>query len=72
MRGILGFLGLGAVAGSAVHLALVWGTEQVVLPRLGVTPPVSEWGAKEIAIDGWHHLVYATATGAAYELLERA
>lgn len=69
IRGVLGFLGLGPVAASAVHLALVWGTEQATLPRLGVTPPVREWGAKEIAIDGWHHLVYASATGAVYELL---
>jgi hypothetical protein len=27
------------------------------------------WGHEEVAIDGFHHLVYATATGISYELL---
>jgi len=26
----------------------------------------------ELAVDGWHHLVYATAAGAAYEMLDHA
>ena len=54
----------------AAHLALVWGTEQVMLPALGVSPPATRWGAKELAIDAWHHLIYAAAAGAAYELLD--
>ncbi len=45
--------------------------EQVMLPALGITPPLTEWGAKEVAIDALHHLVYATATGVAYSLLDR-
>ena len=43
----------------------------MMLPALGVTPPLTEWGAKEVAIDALHHLVYAGATGVAYSLLER-
>jgi hypothetical protein len=70
VRGILACLGLPAPAATAAHLAAVWGTEQVTLPALGVAPPLPQWGAKEIAIDAWHHLVYAGATGAAYELLD--
>ena len=42
---------------------------QVMLRALDVTPPITMWGGKAIAIDAWHHLVYATATGATYELL---
>ena len=42
-----------------------------VLPALDVTPPLTEWGTEEIAIDALHHLVYATATGMAYSLLDR-
>ena len=49
----------------------VWGSEQVMLPTLGVAPPFTEWGAKEVAIDALHHLVYAGATGIAYSLLDR-
>ena len=47
------------------------GAEQVILPGLGVAPPLTEWGGKEIAIDAWHHVTYAAATGAAYEALNR-
>jgi hypothetical protein len=71
-RGILAALGLPAPAATAAHLALVWGTEQVMLPALQVAPPAPQWGAKELAVDGWHHLVYAGAAGAAYELLDHA
>jgi hypothetical protein len=38
---------------------------------LGVTAPLTEWGAKELAIDALHHLVYAGATGVAYSLIDR-
>jgi hypothetical protein len=42
-----------------------------MLPALKVTPPLTEWGLKEVAIDVLHHLVYAGATGTAYSLLDR-
>ena len=31
--------------------------------------PVDEWGNEEIAIDGFHHVVYAIATWKAYQYL---
>ena len=71
-RGILAALGLPAPAANAAHLALVWGAGQVILPALQVAPPATQWGAKELAVDGWHHLVYACVTRAAYELLDHA
>jgi hypothetical protein len=42
-----------------------------MLPTLGVTPPLTDWGAKEAGIDALHHLVYVGATGVAYSLLDR-
>ena len=42
-----------------------------MLPALDVTPPLTEWGAEETAIDTFHHLAYVTATGLAYTLLDR-
>lgn len=71
VRGVLAMLGLPAPAATAAHLAAVWGSELVMLPALGVSPPATQWGAKEIAIDAWHHIVYASVTGAAYEVLDR-
>ena len=71
VRGLLAAAGLSGPAATAAHLGAVWGSEQVMLPALGVTPPLTEWGAKEVAIDAVHHLVYAGATGVAYSLLDR-
>lgn len=71
VRGLIGAVGLDGSTATAAHLAAVWGTEQVVLPTLDVSPPGWEWGGEEIAIDGFHHLVYATATSLAYRWLDR-
>jgi len=70
-RGLLAAAGISGPAAAAAHFGAVWGSEQVMLPALDVTPPLTEWGTQEIAIDALHHLVYATATGMAYSLLDR-
>lgn len=70
-RGLLGAAGVPAPAASAVHLGALWGGEAIMLPALEVAPPVKEWGAKEVAIDLFHHLVYVTAAGLAYAFLDR-
>ena len=54
---------------TAAHGAAVWGSAQVTLPTLDVAPPAIFWPKQEIAIDAFHHTVYAVATGLAYELL---
>jgi hypothetical protein len=71
VRGLLGELGLTSKKATPVHFAAVWGSALVMLPALEVAPPVVFWKKKEIAIDVFHHLVYAAATGAAYKLLSR-
>lgn len=71
VRGLLAAAGLSGPAATAAHLGAVWGSEQAMLPALDVAPPFTEWGAKEVAIDALHHLVYAGATGVAYSLLDR-
>jgi hypothetical protein len=69
VRALLRAAGLPPARATAGHLAAVWGSEQVMLPALSVSPPAWEWGAEEVAIDGLHHVVYVTATGVAFELL---
>lgn len=71
VRGLIGAAGLRGLRANAAHLGAVWGAEQAMLPALGVAPPFWEWGPKEVASDAFHHLVYASATGAAYALLDR-
>ena len=72
VRGLIAAAGLTGPAATVAHLAAVWGSEQVMLPALDAAPPLTEWGAREVAIDAFHHLVYAAATGVAYSLLDRA
>jgi hypothetical protein len=70
-RGLLRATGMSPGRATATHLAALWGSEQVMLPALAVAPPVTMWGREEVAIDGFHHAVYALSTGLAYELLGR-
>lgn len=69
-RGLLGLVTSPSIA-TATHFLAVWGTALGMLPGLGVAPPPKEWGAKEIAVDAWHHAVYAVATAFAFEWLDR-
>ena len=69
VRGLLGATGLRPRTATALHGGAVWGSAQVMLPALEVAPLSIFWGKEEIAIDAFHHAVYAAATGAAYELL---
>jgi hypothetical protein len=72
VRGLLGATGMPARTATVAHGAAVWGAAQVTLPALEVAPPALFWGTEEIAIDAFHHTVYAVATGLAYELIAAA
>lgn len=72
VRGLLGAFGLHGWPATAAHFGAVWGTEAAMLPALEVAPPMRKWGAKEIAIDMWHHAVYAVTAGLAYRALDRS
>jgi hypothetical protein len=68
-RALLDAAGLSPAAATAAHGGALWGSEQVMLPALGVAPPLWTWGATEIAIDAGHHVVYTLASSLAYEAL---
>src|ERR671914_159984 len=70
VRGLLGATGMPARKATALHGGLVWGSAQVTLPALEIAPPAIFWPKEEIAIDAFHHAVYAAATGLAYALVE--
>ena len=70
VRGLLGATGMRVRTASALHGGAVWGSAQVALPALEIAPPVVFWPKEEIAIDAFHHAVYAAATGAAYALID--
>ena len=71
LRGLLSLVALPAPLPAVAHYAAVWGGQLVMLPALEVAPPVKEWGSTELAIDAFHHGVYATATSLAYRYLDR-
>ena len=62
--------GMDGATATAVHFGAVWGGEQVMLPALDVAPPPWESPKEEVAIDAFHHAVYAIATGLAVAALE--
>jgi uncharacterized membrane protein YagU involved in acid resistance len=64
--------GLGLAAGGLAFFALVWGAALVGLPATGLTPPFWRWGAREVAIDAWHHVVYTTGSVAGWWLIGKA
>jgi len=70
VRGLLAAGGLRGRQADLVHFALVSGSAMLMLPGLKVAPLVKEWGATEIGTNTLHHLVYAFATGAAYDKIE--
>jgi hypothetical protein len=70
VRGLLAATGMPPRAATAAHGAAIYGAAQATLPALEVAPPIVSWAPQEIAIDAFHHLVYATATGLAYELID--
>lgn len=69
VRGLLDAAGLPPGKATAAHGAAIWGSAQVMLPAMDVAPPSIFWGKEEVAIDAFHHTVYAVATGLAYQLL---
>ena len=69
VRGLLAATGMTPKAATAAHGAAIYGAAQVTLPALDIAPPSIFWPKEEIAIDAFHHAVYATATGVAYELI---
>ncbi len=70
VRGVIGGAGFRGPFGTAAHFGGVWGSELVLLPKLDVAPPVNEWTRKDLAIDFFHHAVYAVSTGLVYRALD--
>ncbi len=70
VRGLLHAAGLDGPAATGAHFAAVWGSAQVMLPALDVAPPLWDSQPKEVAVDAFHHCVYAVATGVAFAALQ--
>jgi hypothetical protein len=67
---LLALTGLRGPVAGAVHFGAVWAAELTMLPALNVAPPATEMAPEEVAIDAWHHIVFAAATSTAYEFID--
>jgi len=68
-RGAIGALGLREPAASAAFLPIAWAPDLAVVPALQAADPPWRWGAAEVAISAWHHIVYVAAAGVVHEAL---
>ncbi len=59
--------GLGAVAKTAVHYALVWGGDVLLYRSLGIAPRPWQWKRQELVTDLVHKGMYALATGITFD-----
>jgi len=69
-RGIIGLTGLKGIPAALVHFGAIWGSSMIMLPKFNAAPPVYKEDAKAIAIDGFHHAVYALTAGFVYDALD--
>ncbi len=69
VRGMLDVLGFRGHLASVLHFGAIWPAGLVMLPALRVAPPLIDWEPQELAVDGFHHAVYAFATGVTYDVL---
>ncbi len=69
VRGALDVLGLRGPIASILHFGAIWPAGLVMLPALRVAPPLVDWETEQLAVDGFHHAVYAFATGVTYDVL---
>lgn len=70
LRGLLSLIGLNGFAATAVHMTAVWGTAITIEPKLDIAPPIKEWETKDIAIDIFHHAVYAIVAGLVFDAID--
>ncbi len=71
VRGLMTVFGLRGPWADTLHWGAVQGTALVMLPGLKVAPPVRQWGAGEVVLEGVHHAVYVTAVGLTSDALCR-
>lgn len=70
VRGLLSLVGLTGFAATSVHLAAILGTTITIEPELDIAPPVTQWKPKDIAIDIFHHAVYAIVAGIVFDAID--
>lgn len=71
VRGLIALADPSPPAAVATHWAAVWGSSLVMLPALDIAPPPWKQPLSGVAMDAFHHMVYAVGTSVAYALIDR-
>jgi hypothetical protein len=69
-RGLIGLTGLKGLPATLLHFGAVWGTALVMLPKHDAAKPITEQEPKAIAVDVFHHGLYALTAGLVYDALD--
>ena len=67
VRGLLSLAGITGFAVTSLHLATICETAITIEPELDISPPVSQWKPKDIAIDIFHHALYTVVAGFVFD-----
>lgn len=70
VRGLISLTGLSGIPAALIHFGAVWGASIIILPKYNATLPITRQTPKAIAIDGFHHAVYALTAGFVYDALD--
>ena len=68
-RSAISLLGVRGPVAIPLHFGLVWGAELVALPALGLSPPITQWSRKQVAMDLIFHGLYAGTTSFGYAVM---
>lgn len=71
VRGLIALRDASVPAATATHWAAVWGSSLAMLPALDVAPAPWKQPPLGVAMDAFHHMVYALGTSAAYAAIDR-
>ncbi len=69
--GLLAASGLRLPEASALHFGAIFGAGLALLPGLKLAPPVTKWEREAIALDAFHHVLYAATAALAYRYLDQ-
>ena len=71
IRGILSILGIKGIIATLMHISIVQALSMIILPKLKIAPPASEWDRKTILNELMHHSVYGIAAGLSFDWMNR-
>lgn len=69
-RSLLSSRGIEGPGASALHLAAIGANIFLLMPALGLVPPVWKWDKKKLVFEMVHHSVYVAFTGYASDYLK--